>query len=48
MILHCKVIVGTNWTNEMNFAMNHAPGAGSIARLGTLGHEQIDCLWEAL
>ena len=23
--------VGTTWANEMNFVMNHAPGAGSIA-----------------
>ena len=22
----------TNWANEMNIVMNHAPGAGSIAR----------------
>ena len=22
---------GTTWANEMNFVMNHAPGAGSIA-----------------
>ena len=22
----------TTWANEMNFIMNHAPGAGSIAR----------------
>ena len=30
-ILHCKVILGqTTWTNEMNFIVNHAPGAGSI------------------
>ena len=21
---------GTTWDNEMNFGMNHAPGAGSI------------------
>ena len=24
---------GTTWVNEMNFVMNHAPGAGSIAQL---------------
>ena len=24
---------GTTWANEMNIVMNHAPGAGSIARL---------------
>ena len=23
---------GTTWANEMNFGMNHAPGAGLIAR----------------
>ena len=23
---------GTTWDDEMNFVMNHAPGAGSIAR----------------
>ena len=23
---------GTKWANEMNFIMNHAPGAGSIVR----------------
>ena len=23
---------GTTWANEMNFVINHAPGAGSIAR----------------
>ena len=23
---------GTTWANEMNFIINHAPGAGSIAR----------------
>ena len=23
---------GTTWANEMNFVMNHATGAGSIAR----------------
>ena len=23
---------GTTWANEMYYAMNHAPGAGSIAR----------------
>ena len=23
---------GTSWANEINFVMNHAPGAGSIAR----------------
>ena len=22
---------GTTWANEINFVMNHAPGAGSIA-----------------
>ena len=22
---------GTTWANEMNFVMNHAPGAGSMA-----------------
>ena len=24
---------GITWANEINFVMNHAPGAGSIARL---------------
>ena len=24
---------GDNWANGMNFVMNHAPGAGSLARL---------------
>ena len=24
--------LGTNWANEVNFIMNHAPGAGSIPR----------------
>ena len=23
---------GITWTNEMNFVLNHAPGAGSIAQ----------------
>ena len=35
MILHCNTIlgwVGTTWANEINFVMNHAPGAGSITR----------------
>ena len=36
-ILHCKAILnrgqpGLMMANEMNFAMNHAPGAGLIAR----------------
>ena len=32
MILHCKVILGLGQPglNEMNFLMNHAPGAGLI------------------
>ena len=32
-ILHCKAILGIIWANEMNFVMNHTPGAGSIWRL---------------
>ena len=30
----CKAILvlWQTWANEMNFVMNHAPGAGSIAR----------------
>ena len=28
MILPCKS--GKVWANELNFVMNHAPGAGSI------------------
>ena len=30
---HSKALLesGTTWTNEMNFGMNHAPGAGLIA-----------------
>ena len=33
MIMHCKAILsGTIWASEMNFDMNHALGAGSIAR----------------
>ena len=35
MIQHCKAIIidpVTTWANEMNFGMNHAPGAGSIYR----------------
>ena len=33
-ILHCTGSTGpeTNMANEMNFVMNHAPGAGSIPR----------------
>ena len=27
---------GVSWDNEMNFGINHAPGAGSIARLTDL------------
>ena len=31
-MLHCKAILGwITWANEMNFVINHAPGAGSIA-----------------
>ena len=32
MILHLQGYTGswTNWANEMNFHMKHAPGAGSI------------------
>ena len=26
----------TTWDNEMNFVTNHAPGAGSIARVNVL------------
>ena len=32
-ILHCKAtytVLGTTWTNEINFVMNHAPGAGLL------------------
>ena len=34
MILHYLGYTGTEttWANEMNFIMNHAPGAGSLAR----------------
>ena len=28
----CWISEITTWANEMNFVMNHAPGAGSIAR----------------
>ena len=30
--LQIYTCLGTIWANEMNFVMNHAPGAGSIAR----------------
>ena len=32
MILHLQALngLGTNWANEVNLVMNHAPGAGSI------------------
>ena len=37
MILHSKAIywaiAGTTWTKEMNIGMNHALGAGSLARV---------------
>ena len=33
MFMHCKAVLGiTSWTNEIKIVMNHAPGAGSIAR----------------
>ena len=33
-ILHCKAVLGwgATWANEINFGMNHAPVAGSIAQ----------------
>ena len=33
-ILHCKLTLikpGVTWAYDMNFVMNHVPGAGSIA-----------------
>ena len=30
--LYGFTVPGTTWDNEMTFVMNHAPGAGSIAR----------------
>ena len=32
-ILQCKAILGLGYPGGMNFVLNHAPGAGSIARL---------------
>ena len=30
--------LGITWANEMNFGMNHGPGAGSIARFAVQGY----------
>ena len=34
-MMHCKATLtglGTTWPNEVNFAMNLSPGAGSLAQ----------------